>query len=94
MGFVARPSPPALSQRERELQNYGCTMQTVIAVEDLRKAYQPKTRKAPEVKALDGISFGVPRRFQPESLDLIRPKVKPQNVVLKLDLAYWVLHEI
>src|SRR5437660_853226 len=36
-------------------------MQTVIAVEDLRKTYQPKTRKAPEVKALDGISFGVPR---------------------------------
>src|SRR2546429_409634 len=35
-------------------------MQTVIAVEDLRKAYQPRTRKAAEVKALDGISFGVP----------------------------------
>ena len=36
-------------------------MQTVIAVEDLRKTYQPKTRKAPEVIALDGISFEVPR---------------------------------
>src|SRR6266481_4455394 len=36
-------------------------METAIAVEDLRKIYQPKTRKAPEVKALDGISFEVPR---------------------------------
>src|SRR5947199_9377916 len=36
-------------------------METAIAVEDLRKTYQPKTRKAPEVKALDGISFEVPR---------------------------------
>ena len=36
-------------------------METVIAVEDLAKIYQPKTRKAPEVKALDGISFEVPR---------------------------------
>jgi ABC-2 type transport system ATP-binding protein len=36
-------------------------METVIAVEDLRKTYQPKTRKAPEVKALEGISFEVPR---------------------------------
>jgi ABC-2 type transport system ATP-binding protein len=36
-------------------------MQTVIAVEELRKTFQPKTRKAPEVKALDGISFEVPR---------------------------------
>src|SRR5436853_7847433 len=35
-------------------------MQAVIAVEDLRKTYQPRTRKAPEVKALEGISFGVP----------------------------------
>src|SRR5437870_11394870 len=36
-------------------------METVIAVENLGKIYQPKTRKAPEVKALDGISFEVPR---------------------------------
>src|SRR3989454_752484 len=36
-------------------------METVIAVEDLRKTYQPKTRKAVEVKALEGISFEVPR---------------------------------
>src|SRR5438270_4467522 len=36
-------------------------METVIAVEDLRKTYQPKTRKGVEVKALDGISFEVPR---------------------------------
>src|SRR5205807_312442 len=36
-------------------------METVIAVEDLRKSYKPKGRKAFEVKALDGISFEVPR---------------------------------
>src|SRR5207244_3719266 len=36
-------------------------METAIAVEDLRKTYQPKTRKAVEVKALEGISFEVPR---------------------------------
>jgi len=36
-------------------------METVIAVEDLRKSYKPKARKGFEVKALDGISFEVPR---------------------------------
>src|SRR5438128_4895744 len=36
-------------------------METVIAVGDLRKTYQPKTRKDVEVKALEGISFEVPR---------------------------------
>ncbi len=36
-------------------------METVIAVEDLRKTYKPKARKGFEVKALDGISFEVPR---------------------------------
>src|SRR5713226_10152728 len=36
-------------------------METVIAVEDLRKSYQPKSRKGLEVKALDGISFEVAR---------------------------------
>src|SRR5438067_10616787 len=36
-------------------------METAIAVEDLRKTYQPKTRKGVEVKALDGIAFEVPR---------------------------------
>src|SRR5437764_1693218 len=36
-------------------------METAIAVEDLRKTYQPKTRKGVEVKALEGISFEVPR---------------------------------
>src|SRR6059058_660611 len=36
-------------------------METVIAVEDLRKTYQPKTRKGVEVRALEGISFEVPR---------------------------------
>src|SRR5207248_7859623 len=36
-------------------------METAIAVEDLRKTYQPKTRKGVEVKALDGISFEVSR---------------------------------
>jgi ABC-2 type transport system ATP-binding protein len=34
-------------------------METVIAVEDLRKTYKPKGRKGVEVKALDGISFEV-----------------------------------
>src|SRR5204863_3447101 len=36
-------------------------METVIAVEELKKTYQPKTRKGVEVKALEGISFEVPR---------------------------------
>ena len=36
-------------------------METVIAVEDLKKTYRPKGRKGIEVKALDGISFEVPR---------------------------------
>src|SRR5256714_1505149 len=36
-------------------------METVIAVEELEKTYQPKTRKGVEVKALEGISFEVPR---------------------------------
>src|SRR5437879_4975442 len=36
-------------------------METAIAVEDLRKTYQPKTRKGVEIKALDGISFEVSR---------------------------------
>ena len=36
-------------------------METVIAVADLKKTYRPKGRKGVEVKALDGISFEVPR---------------------------------
>ncbi|HEV8140671.1 MAG TPA: ATP-binding cassette domain-containing protein [Pyrinomonadaceae bacterium] len=36
-------------------------MESVIAVEDLKKTYRPKGRKGIEVKALDGISFEVPR---------------------------------
>src|SRR5215468_9478016 len=36
-------------------------METVIAVAELRKTYRPKGRKGVEVKALDGISFEVPR---------------------------------
>ena len=36
-------------------------MQAVIEVEDLRKTYRPKGRKGLEVKALEGISFQVPR---------------------------------
>ncbi len=36
-------------------------METVIAVNDLKKTYRPKTRKSIEVKAIDGISFEVPR---------------------------------
>ena len=31
-------------------------METVIAVEDLKKTYQPKARKGQEVKALDGLT--------------------------------------
>src|SRR5260370_18489523 len=37
------------------------SMDTAIAVEDLKKTYQPKARKAVEVKAVDGISFEVAR---------------------------------
>jgi ABC-2 type transport system ATP-binding protein len=36
-------------------------VETVIAVADLSKTYQPKMRKGVEVKALAGISFEVPR---------------------------------
>ncbi len=36
-------------------------MESAIAVEDLRKTYQPKTRKGVEVRALEGISFQVAR---------------------------------
>ena len=36
-------------------------METVIAVEGLKKTYKPKSRKGLEVKALEGISFEVPR---------------------------------
>ena len=36
-------------------------METAIAVENLRKTYQPKTRKGVEVTAVDDISFEVPR---------------------------------
>jgi ABC-2 type transport system ATP-binding protein len=36
-------------------------METVIAVDDLKKTYKPKTRKGLEVKALEGISFQVSR---------------------------------
>src|ERR1043166_179511 len=35
--------------------------ETVIAVRDLKKTFKPKGRKGLEVKALDGISFDVPR---------------------------------
>src|ERR1700687_4613009 len=34
-------------------------MEPAISVQDLKKTYQPKTRKAVEVKAVDGISFEV-----------------------------------
>jgi ABC-2 type transport system ATP-binding protein len=36
-------------------------METVIAVENLQKTYPTKTRKGLQVKALEGISFEVPR---------------------------------
>jgi len=36
-------------------------VETVITVRDLKKAFKPKARKGIEVKALDGISFEVPR---------------------------------
>jgi len=36
-------------------------METVITVRDLKKTFKPKSRKGVEVKALDGISFEVPR---------------------------------
>ena len=36
-------------------------METVIAVEDLKKTYRPKGRKGVEVTALAGISFEVSR---------------------------------
>ena len=37
------------------------SVETAIAVEDLKKTYQPKTRKGVQVTAVDGISFEVPR---------------------------------
>jgi len=36
-------------------------METVITVRELKKTFKPKSRKGVEVKALDGISFEVPR---------------------------------
>src|SRR5260370_21305924 len=36
-------------------------MENLIADQDLKKHYQPKTRKGVAVKALDGISFEIPR---------------------------------
>ena len=36
-------------------------MEIVIAVDDLREKYRPKSRKGVEVTALDGISFEVAR---------------------------------
>src|SRR3989475_13068420 len=45
-------------------------METVIAVKDLKKIYRPKGRKGVEVKALEGISFEVPRG---EFLGLLGP---------------------
>lgn len=36
-------------------------METVITVRELKKTFKPKMRKGVEVKALDGISFEVPR---------------------------------
>ncbi len=36
-------------------------METAIAVDNLKKTYKPKTRKGVEVKAVDDISFAVPR---------------------------------
>jgi ABC-2 type transport system ATP-binding protein len=36
-------------------------VETAIAVENLKKTYKPKTRKGVEVKAVDDISFAVPR---------------------------------
>jgi ABC-2 type transport system ATP-binding protein len=36
-------------------------LETAISVDDLKKEYEPKTRKAVRVTAVDGISFSVPR---------------------------------
>src|SRR5216684_6103202 len=71
-------------------------METVIAVEDLRKSYQPKSRKGLEVRALDGISFEVPRgeffgllgpngAGKTTTIGILTTRVRPTGGVAKIE---------
>ena len=71
-------------------------METVIAVEDLKKTYRPKTRKGVEVKALDGISFEVPRgeffgllgpngAGKTTTIGILTTRVRPSDGIAKVE---------
>src|SRR5256886_17263366 len=71
-------------------------METVIAVEELRKTYKPKSRKGLEVKALDGISFEVSRgeffgllgpngAGKPTTIGILAPRVLPSSGVAQIE---------
>src|SRR3989441_13032780 len=71
-------------------------METVIAVGNLRKTYQPKTRKGVEVKALEGISFEVPRgeffgllgpngAGKTTTIGILTPRVLPTGGVARIE---------
>ena len=71
-------------------------METVIAVEDLKKTYRPKGRKGVEVKALDGISFEVsPGEFfgllgpngagKTTTIGILTTRVVPTDGVAKIE---------
>ena len=71
-------------------------METVIAVEDLKKTYQAKARKSLEVKALEGISFEVPRgeffgllgpngAGKTTTIGILTTRVRPTGGVAKIE---------
>jgi len=71
-------------------------METAIAVENLKKTYQPKTRKGLEVKALEGISFEVPRgeffgllgpngAGKTTTIGILTTRVRPTGGVAKIE---------
>src|SRR5437870_1731272 len=71
-------------------------VETVITVRDLKKTYQPKARKGQEVKALDGISFEVPRgeffgllgpngAGKTTTIGILTTRVRPTGGVAKIE---------
>src|SRR5262245_5553753 len=71
-------------------------METVISVADLKKTYRPKARKGVEVKALDGISFEVPRgeffgllgpngAGKTTTIGILTTRVRPSDGVAKVE---------
>src|SRR5438132_6536776 len=71
-------------------------METVIAVRELKKTYKPKNRKGIEVKALEGISFEVPRgeffgllgpngAGKTTTIGILTTRVRPTGGVAKIE---------